>query len=568
MHLKKEGNKNKDNENLRIGVFVCHCGSNIGGLIDCEKLANYAKKLPNVCYSEDNLYTCSETGLTSIKNAITEHNLNRVVVASCTPRTHEPLFRECISEVGLNPYLFNFVNIRDQCTWVHMKEPEAAFKKARDLIRMGVSKVGKLEPLNKVKININPSALVIGGGVSGMSAALSLSNQGYQTYLIEKDNILGGRLNSLFKLFPHNIDAKDLLDQFSESIDQSPNLHVFRSTKILNIEGYVGNYIVKIKNDEIKNLEVGVIIVAVGASVFTPYHLFGYDNKIRITQEEFEHKLLEDEINSNNIVMIQCVGARNEERAYCSSICCMTSLKNALIYKKKNPNANISILFKDLHTPGTMYEEYYRKAREEGIIFIKYSDEKPPKVEENVVKVFNNYINDEIAIPYDNLILSTPLIANEDNKNLAQFLKVPLEANGFFLEAHVKLRPVDFATDGIFIAGAAKWPVDITESISQGYGAASRASTILSHPKLEVEGITANLPSWNKDLCKGCEICIEVCPYNAINKNEDDEIEIIAALCKGCGTCAATCSKKAISIHHFTNDQILSEIYALGGELK
>jgi heterodisulfide reductase subunit A len=246
----------------------------------------------------------------------------------------------------------------------------------------------------------------------------------------------------------------------------------------------------------------------------------------------------------------------------------MTSLKNARIYKKKNPNANISILFKDLHTPGTMYEEYYRKAREEGIIFIKYSDEKPPKVEENVVKVFNNYINDEIAIPYDNLILSTPLIANEDNKNLAQFLKVPLEANGFFLEAHVKLRPVDFATAGIFIAGAAKWPVDITESISQGYGAASRASTILSHPKLEVEGITANLPSWNKDLCKGCEICIEVCPYNAIKKNEDDEIEIIAALCKGCGTCAATCSKKAISIHHFTNDQILSEIYALGGELK
>jgi heterodisulfide reductase subunit A len=296
--------KNKTEE-IRVGIFVCHCGSNIGGIIDCKALAEYAAKLPYVTHTEDNLYTCSETGLTSIKKAIEEHNLNRVVVASCTPRTHEPLFRECISEAGLNKYLFNFVNIRDQCTWVHMKEPEKAFQKAKDLIKMGAAKAVKLEPLEIVMVNINPQALVIGGGVSGMSAALSLSRQGFMTYLIEKEEQLGGRLNDLYKLFPHNLDASEFLEKIKTNVENAQNLDIYTSSRVKNIDGFVGNFEVEIdQNNKIINLSVGAIIVAVGSSLFIPSNLFGYDGKRRITQYELESKLKKDDLNANNIVMM------------------------------------------------------------------------------------------------------------------------------------------------------------------------------------------------------------------------------------------------------------------------
>jgi heterodisulfide reductase subunit A len=557
----------KNEEEVRVGIFVCHCGSNIGGVIDCKKLAEEVKNFPNVAYTEDNLYTCSENGLAAIKNAVEEHKLNRIVVASCTPRTHEPLFRECISEAGLNPYLFNFVNIRDQCTWVHMKFPEEAYDKAKDLIKMGAAKAAKLEPLDMIMVNINPAALVIGGGVAGMSAALSLSRQGFKTYIVEKEDKLGGRLISLHKLFPYDIDATEFVGKIINNIQNAQNLEIITSSRVKNIEGFVGNYEVEIdQNGNIRILEVGAIIVAVGSSLLNPQGLFGYDGVKRITQYELEPKLKNKDLNVKEVVMIQCAGARNDERPYCSSVCCMTALKNALTIKELNPDIHITILFRDLYTPGTDYEEYYRKAREQGILFVKYDEERMPIVEENQVKVFNEYIGDEMIIPYDLLVLSTPLVANSDNKELAQMLKVPLEANGFFLEAHVKLRPNDFATDGVYIGGSAKWPVDITETISQGYAAASRASRILSHETIEVEGATSSLPEYNKSLCTGCEICIKVCPFHAITKNEDDEIEIIEALCKGCGVCGATCTNNAIVIKHFTDDQILSEIYAYGGK--
>ncbi len=558
-------NKEKDRK-IKIGVFICHCGSNIGGLIDCKKITEYAGKLPNVIHSEDNLYTCSETGLSCIKNAIKEYDLNRVVVASCTPRTHEPLFRECISEAGLNQYLFNFVNIRDQCSWVHMKDPEGAYDKAMDLVKMGVAKAAKLEPLDCIKVNINPTALVIGGGVAGMSAALNLSNQGFKTYLVEKEDKLGGRLNSLYKLFPYSIKASEFIENFIKKIKNNRNLNVLTSSKIKNVDGFVGNFKVEIEqNGNVQKIEIGTIIVAVGSSLLNPKGLFGYDGIKRITQYELETLLIKEKVTKKNVVMIQCVGSRNEKRLYCSSVCCMTALKNALIIKEQNPNVNITILFRDIYTPGTEYEEYYDRARKEGIIFIKYDVERIPTIEENQVVVFNEYINKEVLIPYDLLVLSTPLVANEDNKELAQMLKVPTEANNFFLEAHVKLRPSDFATDGIFIGGSAKWPVDISEAITQGYSAAARASTILSHATIEVEGATSNLPEYNKSLCSGCEICIKICPYNAIRKNKDDEIEIIEALCKGCGLCGATCTRNAIVIRHFTDEQIISEILAFGG---
>jgi heterodisulfide reductase subunit A2 len=278
-----------------------------------------------------------------------------------------------------------------------------------------------------------------------------------------------------------------------------------------------------------------------------------------------ENVLKKNELDANNIVMIQCVGCRNDERPYCSSVCCMTALKNANAIRDQDPQANITILYRDLYTPGIEYEIYYRKVREKGILFVKYDADKTPKIEKNQIRVYNEFIGDYMIIPYDLLVLSTPLVANSDNKELAQMLKVPTEANNFFLEAHVKLRPSDFATDGVFIGGSAKWPVDITESISQGYSAASRASTILSHDTIEVEGATSNLPEYNKDLCTGCEVCIKVCPFHAIQKNENDEIEIIEALCKGCGVCGATCTNNAIVIRHFTDEQIFSEIIACGG---
>ena len=554
-------------EEIRIGVFVCSCGSNIGGLIDVKKLAEYASTLPNVVFTEDNLYTCSETGLAQIKNGIKDHNLNRVVVASCTPRTHEPLFRDCIKEEGLNEYLFNFVNIRDQDTWVHKKYPKEAFEKAKELIKMGVAKAAKLEALENIIVNATPTALVIGGGVSGMTAALSLANQGFETHLVEMENGLGGRLKTLYKLFPNDQEASLLLENIKKNVESNKNLTVYTNAKVKNVEGFVGNYEVEVEqNSKSIDLAIGVILVAVGASLFTPTGLFGYNGKTRITQDELESKLKNNEVKAKDVVMIQCVGSRNDERAYCSNVCCMTALKNALIIKENNPETNIIILFRDLYTPGTHYEDYYRRARETGIIFMEYKLEKEPNVEENQIKVYNEYLGEEMIIPYDLLVLSTPLVANDDNKELAQMLKVPLEENKFFLEAHVKLRPMDFATDGIFVCGSAKWPVDITESITQGYAAASRASTIISHDTIEVEGTTSFLPEYNRSLCSGCEICMTVCPYKAISKNEEDEIEITQVLCKGCGVCGATCTNHAIIIRHFTDEQILSEIYAFGGK--
>ena len=556
-----------DEEDIRVGVFICHCGSNIGGYIDCKEVAEKAKSLPNVVFTQDNLYTCSETGLAEIKKGVEEHNLNRVVVASCTPRTHEPLFRSCIEEVGLNPYLFNFVNIRDQNTWVHQKFPKEAFEKANELVRMGVAKACKLESLDKIIVDATPTALVIGGGVAGITAALNLANQGFKTHLVEKEAELGGKLKSIHKLFPTDQDASELLKSLKQKVEKNPNLTVYTSARVKSIEGFVGNFEIEVeKNGSITELMIGIIIVAVGASLFTPTGLFNYDGQKRITQNELEIKLKSNDVKAKDVVMIQCVGARIEERMYCSSVCCMTALKNGLIIKEKNPDAHVIILFRDLYTPGTHYEDYYERARKAGIVFIEYAPEKMPVVEDNQIRVHNEYIGQDVLIPYDLLVLSTPLVSNDDNKVLAQMLKVPLEENGFFLEAHVKLRPMDFATDGVYICGSAKWPVDITESITQGYAAASRASTIISHDTLEVEGATSSLPEYNKHLCSGCEVCITVCPYKAINKNEDDDIVITQVLCKGCGVCGATCTNHAIVIKHFTDEQIVSEILAFGGK--
>lgn len=550
-------------EDIRIGVFICHCGTNIGGFLDVPSLVEYTKTLPNVTFATDNLYSCSEVGLSLIKEKIEEHDLNRIVVASCTPRTHEPLFRSTCQEAGLNPYLFEMVNIRDQCSWVHMKETEAATEKAKILIEMGVAKALLLQPLEKFKIDINPTALIIGGGIAGMTAALNLANQEFKVILIEKEPELGGLLRYLYKLYPTHDDASKVLE-VRNLVENHQKIKVITSTEPVKIEGFIGNYKVSVKRrDGIYDIDTGIIIVATGAQVLKPEGLFGYNGSTIITQLELEQLLKENKINVKNIVMIQCVGARNEERRYCSNICCMTALKNAMLIKELKPDANITIIFRDIQTQGTTYEEYYRKAREKGITFIRYIPEKVPIVKESYIEVYNDYLNQDISILYDMIVLSTPLIANPDSENLAKMLKVPLEENHFFLEAHVKLRPVDFATDGIYVCGSAHWPADIPEAISQAYAAASRASTIISKDVLEVEGAIAEV---DEDLCVGCGICIKICPYNAISKDENGIVHVTEASCKGCGLCGATCPENAITSHHFTTKQILAQILASGGK--
>jgi len=552
-------------EDIRIGIFVCHCGTNIGGVLDVPSLAEYAKTLPNVTYSADNLYTCSEVGLTEIKENILEQKLNRVIVASCSPRTHEPLFRSICQEAGLNPYLFEMVNIRDQDSWVHMKEPEKGTIKAKDLIRMSVHRAALLEPLERIKVSVIPSAIVIGGGIAGMTSALNLANQRFEVSLIEKEKELGGLLRSLNRVYPSNEEASKLLESIN-LIESHEKIKVYKTSLIEKIDGFIGNYKVTInQNKKIIEIDAGVIVIATGAIPLSPEGYYGYNKKNIISQLDLERVLKDDQISSNNITMILCVGCRNEERKYCSNICCMTAMKNAMLILEKNPNAHITILFQDIQTSGTTYEMYYRKAREMGILFIKYLPEKPPVIKKGVVKVYSDSLNQEIEIPQDLVVLSTPLVANEDSDNLAKMLKVPLEENNFFLEAHVKLRPVDFATDGIFVCGSAHWPADIAESTSQANAAASRASRILWKDTLEVEGSTAEVIG---ELCIGCEACIKICPYKAITKDEETDIAVVnKVVCKGCGVCGASCPKKAIIIHHSTSDQIRAEIFTYGGEV-
>lgn len=552
-------------EEKRVGVFICHCGTNIGGFLDVPSLVEYAKKIPNVAFAEDNLYTCSEVGLTQIKDAIKEHNLNRVIVASCTPRTHEPLFRGMCEEAGLNPYLFEMANIRDQCSWVHMKEPEKATEKAKDILKMAVAKAARLEPLEKHTIGVNPNGLIIGGGISGMTAALNLANQGFDITLVEKEAELGGLVNFLNKIYPTNEDASVVLE-IKNSVKQNKKITVMTSSVPVNVEGFIGNYSVTVRTNKKEHIiNVGVIIVATGAQNYKPEGLFGYNGTTVITQLELEQLLKDGKVNAKNIAMIQCVGARITERKYCSNVCCMTAIKNARLIKELKPEANINILYRDIQTQGAIYELYYRKTREMGIIFIKYLPEKVPIVKKDIIEVYNASLNQVIGVPYDLLVLSTPLVANEDSKELAKMLKVPRQGDGFFLEAHVKLRPVDFATDGIFVCGSAHWPADIPESICQGYAAASRASTVISKSMLEVEGAIAEV---DKELCVGCGICIKICPYNAITKDEEGSAHVNEAQCKGCGLCGASCPERAIINHHFTKDQIISQILACGGEVK
>jgi len=564
----------------RIGVFVCHCGTNIAAVVNVPDVVEYAKTLPDVVYANNNLYTCSNDTQEIIKEVIKEHQLNRVVVASCTPRTHEPLFRNTIREAGLNPYLFEMANIRDQCSWVHMQEPEKASEKSKDLVRMAVAKARLLEPLQKRYVPIIKSALVIGGGLSGMSSAIELAGQGYDVYLVEKEKELGGNLKRLRYLLD-GTDVQNGLQKLIKQVEESDNIHMYTETKIENIEGSVGNFKTTISmNGKSGELEHGVVVVATGAQEYHPKeYLYGQNGNV-VTQIELEERLgtngewssPEKNLIPNNIVMIQCVGSRDDERPYCSRICCSEAVKNALKIKELSPETNVYILYRDIRTYGFI-ESYYTKAREQNVRFIRYEKDRKPEVRQNGdglrVEVFDQSLRTSIEIPAGLVVLSAGIVAGEGNEEIAQFLKVPLNQDKFFLEAHMKLRPVDFANDGVYLCGLAHSPKAVAESIIQAQATASRAATILSKDNFELEATISHVVDEN---CDGCAYCVEPCPYQAITLIEymskgsvKKTVQVNESACKGCGCCMATCPKKGIFVKGFTLEQLNAQVMAALG---
>jgi heterodisulfide reductase subunit A2 len=557
--------KQEEKSDVRVGVFVCDCGSNIAGYLQMKELVEYAKTLPNVVFVQENLYTCSEGGINEIKEAIPRENLNRVVVASCTPRTHEPLFMSACEEAGLNPYLFEMANIRDQCSWVHMREGEKGTERAKAQIGMAVAKSARLRELSRIKLGLYHSAVVIGGGVSGMSTAMALGNMGYEVDLVEKQDRLGGLLNDLNLVLPTHEPPSILVNDLTTRLESNPKVKIHTLSEVKKVEGYVGNYIVTLSDNGTESkINAGVIVVAVGARVLKPEGLLNYDGERVITHLELEAMLKKGGSQPKNVVIVQCVGSRCEERTYCSRICCMTAVKNAILLKEAEAATNVTILYRDMQMYGVENEDMFRKSKEMGVRYVTYDPDRPPAVENGQVKVYHLRMGKELAMPADLVVLSTPLIAQEDVGDISTMLKVPVNANGFFLEGHVKLKPLDFATDGVYLCGNARFPSTIREAISQGLGAASRAAGVLSKEALYTSGVVADI---NADTCCGCLGCVDVCPYGAINYMEDRGVcQVNKVLCKGCGGCAATCPSASARLEGFSSDQIYAQIeQALAG---
>ncbi len=612
--------KTEAKEKPRIGVFVCHCGSNIGGFVDVPSVAEYAKTLPDVEFAADNLYTCAEDGLSNIREGIRKHNLNRVVVASCTPRTHAPLFQATCESAGLNKYLFTFVNIREHCSWVHMKEKDKATKKARDLIKMGVARARLLQPQVEERVNVEPSGVVIGGGVAGMTAALSIANMGFPVHLVEREGDLGGFVRILNNLYVTEKSAADTIKPLIDKVKANKNVKIHLNSTLKSVEGFIGNYeiVIGTKGAEDLKTKVGTIIVATGALEYVPEGLYGYNQYPNVvTLTEFEILCKKKTLPKlKNVAFIQCVGSRGQVKSYCSRICCNVAIKNAInivdnyenmlglmekagtvidkipveqkvpeeILERRrrrrgrergeegdaeevklgpSEKIEVTVFNRDIMAYGVDHELTYNKAREKRVKFNRYTTEHLPKVymEGNQLTVgyFHETLKLERTMPVDMVILSTPLVAQPDAGELAQMLKVPLGQEGFYFEAHVKLRPVDFATDGIYVCGTCRGPADITECTSQGAAAASRAAIPMARGYVQAEAITSTV---DETKCSGCGTCIQVCPYGALRKNDKGLAEVIVAACKGCGCCGATCPEGAITMTNYTDAQLLAEAKA------
>ncbi len=549
----------------RVGVFVCNCGINIGGIVNVPELREYARTLPHVVYVEDNLFTCSQDTQVTIAKVIEEHGLNRMVVAACTPITHEALFRETMIDAGLNKYLFEMANIRNQDSWVHMKEPDKATAKAKDLLRMAVARATLLKPLAEKPLNIIQRAVVIGGGVAGLNAALNLADQGFETIILEKENELGG----LARRVHHNIEGRDVnayVDQLIDKVKSHEKIQVLTGALVVGFSGYKGNFTTEVlvgPGMYERKIDHGAVVVATGALEYRPQEFLYGEHAGVMTQLELGdrlHEKREEAARWDRVIMIQCVGSRNKQNPNCSRICCQSAVKHALQLKDLNPDLEVVILYRDMRMYG-MLEDYYREARDKGVLFVRYDLERQPEVVNEGGKLSVNFLDHVLERPIrmtaDAVILSAATVAG-DHEELASLLKIPRDASGFFIEAHMKLRPVDFASEGIFLCGTAHSPKLISESIAQALAAASRAGTFLADINQTISGVTARVVAASR--CAACLVCVQSCPYHVPQINEDNVSEINEALCQGCGICASECPAKAIQLSHFEDDQLIANI--------
>jgi heterodisulfide reductase subunit A len=560
-------------EKPKIGVFVCHCGANIGRVVDVPATVEYCKTLPNVAYAQEQLFSCASNCAKEITDMINEKGLNRVVVAACSPLTLEPLFRDTLREAGINQYYYEMANIREHNSWVHSKEKEEATEKAKDIIRMSVARACQLEPLQEFELPVNKAALVVGGGIAGMTSALSIANQGHEVHLVEKETELGGIARRIHTTL-EGLDVQAYLHDLIQKIYQHRLIQVYHDAIITEATGYIGNFVTTVKSDKgVSEIKHGAAVIAVGADVFTPEeYLYGEDDRVMTHLELEELIAKEDEkvTNAQSLVMIQCVGCRNEERDYCSRICCSESVKNALKLKELNPQMDIYILFRDVRTYG-FDEDYYREAAGNDVKFIRYEPDDKPLVEPGesedgrpVLKVTatDYIIGHKLEIDADIVSLAAAVIPSESTKEVANLFKVTLSLDGFLKEAHVKLRPVEFATDGVYLCGLAHYPKFIRETINQAYGAAGRALTLLSHDIVVASGAVCKV---DEKRCIGCGACVAVCTYGALELRETKQgkkAEVNPVLCKGDGLCNARCPTGAISLKHYTDEELLSQIDA------
>jgi len=559
-------------EEPKIGVFVCHCGANIGRVVDVPSVVDYALTLPNVVYAQEQLFSCATNSAQEITDMIKEKKLNRVIVAACSPLTLEPLFRDTLREAGINQYYYEMANIREHDSWVHSKEKEEATTKAQDIIRMSVARACHLEPLQEIDLPVNKTGLVVGGGIAGMTCALSIASQGHEVYLVEKDTDLGGMARRIHYTL-EGLDVQSYVRDLVRMVYQHPLIHVYTDATITEATGYVGNFVTKVTSDRgVTAIQHGAAVISTGADEYKPSeYLYGEDDRV-VTQLELEEQIIMGEekvINAESLVMIQCVGCRNEDRNYCSRVCCSQAIKNALKLKEINPQMDIYILFRDMRTYGLM-EDYYRDASNKDVKFIRYEPDNSPQVkaiEEEGRPVLRVTITDPIlgqklAIDANCLALSAAVIPAAGNREIAQFFKVSLGPDDFFKEAHVKLRPVEFSAEGVYLCGTAHYPKHVTESINQAYGAAGRALTLLSHDIVTVSGAVCEV---DEHKCIGCGACISACTYSAIEFRETRQGKkavVNPVICKGDGLCNARCPTGAIVLKHFTDEEILSQIDA------
>jgi heterodisulfide reductase subunit A2 len=562
--------KDVSEEEPKIGVFVCHCGANIGRIVDVPSVVEYALTLPNVVYAQEQLFSCATNSAQEITDMVKEKGLNRVVIAACSPRTLEMLFRDTVREAGINQYYSEMANIREHNSWVHSKEKEEATQKAKDIMRMSVARAYYLEPLQEIDLPVDKKALVVGGGIAGMTCALSIADQGIDVYLVEKEAELGGTAKKMYYTL-EGLDVQVFVNDLARKAYKHPLVHVINNATVTEATGYVGNFVTKVQSEgrtiEIKH---GATVIAIGADEYKPTeYLYGEDERV-MTQLELEEKIAgrdEDLMNAQSLAMIQCVGCRQEDRNYCARVCCSHAIKNALKLKEINPAMDIYIFFRDIRTYG-YNEDHYREAADKEIKFIRYEPEEKPIVEaaqeagQPVLRITtpDPILRKKLAIDVNYLTLSAAVIPPEDNKEIAQQFKVSLGPNAFFKEAHVKLRPVDFGTDGVFLCGIAHYPKHIPEAINQAYGAAGRVLTLLSHDIVTVSGSVCEV---NENKCIACGACIAACTYGAIefrDTKQGKKAVVNPVICKGDGLCNAKCPTGAIKLKHYTDQEIESQI--------